>query len=93
MGTTVATGTFFVYGLSALFVAFGAYEIMFFFAGILLPLIAVAWIFSYPRLVKQKTEEETHEMQLQVELSHKKKLGWLWIPISILAVYVIYLSA
>lgn len=90
MGTTVATGTFFVYGLSALFVALGAYEIMFFLAGILLPLIALLWIFSYPKLVKQKTEEEAHEMQLSTELSHKKKLGWLWIPISILAVFAVF---
>ena len=89
MGTTVATGTFLVYGLSALFVALGAYEIMFFLAGILLPLIALLWIFSYPKLVKQKTEEEAHEMQLSTELSHKKKLGWLWIPISILAVFAV----
>ena len=90
MGTTVATGTFFVYGLSALFVALGAYEIMFFLAGILLPLIALLWIFSYPKLVKQKTEEEAHEMQLSTELIHKKKLGWLWISISILAVFAVF---
>ena len=90
MGTTVATGTFFVYGLSALFVALGAYEIMFFLAGILLPLIALLWIFSYPKLVKQKTEEVLHEMQLSTGLSHKKKLGWLWIPISILAVFAVF---
>ena len=90
MGTTVATGTFFVYGLSALFVALGAYEIMFFLAGILLPLIAVAWIFSYPKLVKQKTEEDAHEIQLPTELNHKKKLGWLWIPIIILAVFAVF---
>ena len=90
MGTTVATGTFFVYGLSALFVALGAYEIMFILAGILLPLIALLWIFSYSKLVKQKTEEEAHEMQLSTELSHKKKLGWLWIPIGILAVFAVF---
>lgn len=90
MGTTVATGTFFVYGLSALFVALGAYETMFFLAGILLPLIALLWIFSYPKLVKQKTEEVAHEMQSQTELSHKKKLGWLWIPIIIIAVFAVF---
>lgn len=90
MGTTVATGTFFVYGLSALFVALGAYEIMFFLAGILLPCIALLWIISYPKLVKQKAEEEAQEMPLQTELGHKKKLGWLWVPISVLAVFAIF---
>jgi OPA family glycerol-3-phosphate transporter-like MFS transporter len=90
MGTTVATGTFFVYGLSALFVALGAYEVMFFLAGILLPLIALLWIFSYSKLVKQKTEEAASEIQLQTELNHKKKRGWLWIPICILAVFAVF---
>ena len=38
MGTTVATGTFFVYGLSALFVKFLTYTVMFF--------VALLWRFS-----------------------------------------------
>ena len=49
-GTTVATGTLFVYGFSALFVALGAYKTMFFVAGVLLPSIAIIWFFAYPRL-------------------------------------------
>ena len=90
MGTTVATGTFFVYALSALFVALGAYKIMFFLAGSLLPCIALLWIVSYPKLVRQKREDAAHEMQPQTELDHKKKLGWLWVPIIIIAVFAVF---
>ena len=47
MGTTVAAGTFAVYGLSALFVRFFVYKIIFYVAAVLLPLIACIWFFSY----------------------------------------------
>lgn len=52
-----------------------------------MPLIVVVWIFSYPKLVKQQTEEVAHEIQSQTESNYKKQLGWLWIPINILAVF------
>jgi OPA family glycerol-3-phosphate transporter-like MFS transporter len=85
MGTTVATGTFFVYGLSALFVKFFTYTIMFFLAGILLPLIALLWIFAYPRLVKTKKE-----LSLQpISEERKGKLTGLWIPIFLLAFFAV----
>ena len=85
MGTTVATGTFFVYGLSALFVKFFTYTIMFFLAGILLPLIALLWIFAYPRLVKTKKE-----LSLQpISEERKGKLTGLWIPILLLAFFAV----
>ena len=90
MGTTVATGTFFVYGLSALFVALGSYIVMFFLAGILLPSIALLWIVSYPKLVKKRAEAVADEAQVQIKAGEKKQLGWLWIPIIILAVYAVF---
>ena len=62
MGTTVATGTFFVYGLSALFVGIGHYVLMFILAGILLPTISILWIFAYPKLVKKPAKTEESEI-------------------------------
>ena len=53
MGTTVATGTFLVYGLSALFVALKVFKVIFFVAGVLLPIIAITWLFSSPILAKK----------------------------------------
>ena len=85
MGTTVATGTFFVYGLSALFVKFLTYTVMFFVAGILLPAIALLWIFAYPHLVKNKKEPS---YQVQVE-EKKSGLAGLWAPILIMAFFAV----
>ncbi len=90
MGTTVATGTLFVYGLSALFVALGSYNVMFFLAGILLPVIAVLWIFAYPKLVKKREKTGKQEIQVQTGLNSKKQLGWLWFPIGILAIFAVF---
>ena len=47
MGTTVATGTFFVYGLSSVFVAFFSYHVIFIVATITLFTVALIWFFSY----------------------------------------------
>ncbi len=63
MGTTVAIGTFAVYGLSALFVAIGNYRVIFYVASVLLPTIALAWIFIYDKLTKNCLEEKNKEMQ------------------------------
>ena len=54
MGTTVAAGTFLVYGLSALFVALLDFRFIFYVAGGLLPSIAIVWIMAYPRLVHKR---------------------------------------
>ncbi|MBQ8725932.1 MAG: MFS transporter [Clostridia bacterium] len=59
MGTTVATGTFLVYGLSALFVALKVFKLIFFIAGILLPIIAITWFISSPLLAKKIISGQT----------------------------------
>lgn len=87
MGTTVATGTFFVYGLSALFVAFASYTIIFFVAGVLLPLIAVIWFSAYPNLVR--TEKEQSEESTLTSLVKTKKNTVFWISVCILALFAV----
>ena len=59
MGTTVATGTFLVYGLSSLFVALKVFKLIFFIAGILLPIIAITWFISSPILAKKIISGQT----------------------------------
>lgn len=88
MGTTVATGTLFVYGFSALFVALGAYKTMFIVAGVLLPSIAIIWFFAYPRLTGRKESREERTVQ---PLSTERKAGMpgLWIPICIFAGFAV----
>ena len=90
MGTTVATGTFAVYGLSALFVELGAYELTFFVAGILLPAIALLWLFSYPKLVGKIRPTDAPQEGAAVPQQPKKTLGLLWIPIVVLAIFAVF---
>lgn len=90
MGTTVAVGTVFVYGFSALFVWLGAYTTMFYTAGIVLPLIALLWLFAYPKLTKRETvaiEETSYEENKSLK---QTGIGGLWFAISILAVFAIF---
>jgi OPA family glycerol-3-phosphate transporter-like MFS transporter len=88
MGTTVATGTFLVYALSALFVAVSSYVITFVLAGILLPLIAIIWFVSYPKLIQEKVEV-SQEIEQENKVKQSSKIGVLWIPIIVLALFAI----
>ena len=90
MGTTVAIGTLFVYGFSALFVAFNVYQMMFYFASALLPLIAVVWLFSYPKLVTIKViKGEEEGGKVRDESSKTPLMQGLWLAIVILAFFAI----
>ena len=70
MGTSVAAGTFLVYGLSSLFVKFLSFKAIFYTACVLLPIVAVLWLLSCPkggRIVQTEVQsEDTAE-------SHDKK--------------------
>ena len=87
MGTTVATGTLIVYGLSALFVAWFSYNVMFFVAGILLPLIAVIWFFSYPKLTKKDNAPTENYSREVMTKSHLNSV--FWISVCVLAFYAV----
>lgn len=61
MGTTVATGTFIIYGISALFTAVASYTWTFCVAAALLLTISTVWFFSFDKLVpslRKECEEE-----------------------------------
>lgn len=91
MGTTVAAGTVFVYGLSALFVWMGAYTVMFYTAGIVLPLIALLWFFVYPKLTKTETVSIASELGKPMKRikQTKRTQSGLGVAISILAFFAI----
>ena len=61
MGTTVAIGTFLVYGLSALFVQFMHFRVVFYLAGIILPIVAILWAISFNSITENKSQEERNE--------------------------------
>ena len=77
MGTTVATGTFLVYGLSALFVAFKVFKLIFFIAGVILPTIALIWLFIINPLTNKikKLSQEREESDEDVEETENGKVG------------------
>lgn len=72
MGTTVATGTFAVYGLSALFVAIGNYRIIFYLASVILPAIALFWICFYDKLTKACVAEKSVESIVSATSEEKR---------------------
>lgn len=67
MGTTVATGTFIVYGLSALFVAFLSFEWTFYVASMILIVVAFIWLFGYNAVTQPSTCENAPESIKQGE--------------------------
>ena len=65
MGTTVATGTFLVYGLSALFVRLTDYRWTFCLAALLLVTVSIIWFFSFDGLVKPLKKEADEEVEME----------------------------
>ena len=63
MGTTVATGTLVIYGLSSLFAAFDKFKLAFYTAAIAGLFVAFVWFVVFKKAVllaeNEKTEEET----------------------------------
>lgn len=94
MGTTVATGTFIVYGLSSLFAVFHAFRVVFWIAGILIPCIAIVWLLFAQKLVKackdEYAQEETKEEQKAETVKEKSKLGsYLVVSLCALAFFAV----
>ena len=65
MGTTVATGTFLIYALSALFVKIN-FKLSFYLPATLFVVVALVWIFAYPSIVKRANEEAQQEESVVV---------------------------
>lgn len=73
MGTTVAVGTFAVYGLSALFAAISVYKAIFYLAAVLLPTIAIIWFLSFKSISQtQKTKDRESAPTVDSEATKKK---------------------
>ena len=78
MGTTVASGTFVIYGLSALFVAILSYKFVFITTSSLLFIVAIIWFSSFNKLVnplKEEREKEKVETSFSKEVIVKKSGG------------------
>lgn len=90
MGTTVAAGTFFVYGISAVFVALDAFKLSFYTAAFVLLGVALVWIFTVSKTVRSaKTEEEhrTPQPSQQVSAATTSRPSGLLTIVCMLAFY------
>ena len=86
IGTTVATGTFIVYGLSSLFVALGAFKIIFFLSGVLLPLIGLIWFVCIPKVTLKQEKHEEVEVKLN---KNKSVFGDLGLTVAVIALFAV----
>ncbi len=88
MGTTVATGTFAVYGISSLFAAVASYRVVFIIAACLVFTSALLWIFLYTPLVvplKAGREKEAETEKLSEKKSPVPSLLPLIVTLSLFA--------
>lgn len=92
MGTTVATGTFIIYGISSLLVATLSYKITFYIAAAIMLSAALIWLFSYSPLVNPLLAERASEVE-SVAVDEKKSLGTirgsLWAFIGVVALFAV----
>lgn len=92
MGTTVATGTFIVYGLSSLFSATLDYRATFFTAAALMLTVAFVWLFSFDGIVTPLREERRLNVD---DLTSAKKSGFAinaYLPAFLGVVFVFCIS-
>lgn len=80
MGTTVATGTMIIYGLSALFAEIANFRYAFFLPAIVLPLVGLIWLCVYGKLMrKAKAEADAEDVEddalVRSSSQEKGKLG------------------
>ncbi|MBQ8372573.1 MAG: MFS transporter [Clostridia bacterium] len=64
MGTTVASGTLVVYGISSLIAAVASYRIVFYIAAASVFAVAVAWLIAYEPFVRPLYRERSEELTL-----------------------------
>lgn len=73
MGTTVATGTLVIYGLSSVFAMFDMFKLSFYTAAFWDLIVAVLWIFLYRKAFKCAYEEKTKEVMSHNNEAKKEK--------------------
>lgn len=90
MGTTVAVGTFVVYGLSAVFVKFN-FQLSFFMATVVLLVVAIVWVVFVSRLIRETKASVEDEILPSSYAVKEKNLGdgkkWIFVIIVMLAFY------
>ena len=73
MGTTVATGTLVIYGLSSVFAMFDMFKLSFYTASFCDIIVAVLWLFLYRKAFKCAYEEKSKEDILHSNEAKKER--------------------
>lgn len=90
MGTTVAVGTFAVYGLSALFAAVSVYKAIFYLAAVLLPTIAIIWFLSFKSISQTQNTKDRESVPTVDSEATKKKADFGFVSlIIVMAIFAI----
>ena len=98
IGTTVAAGTFAIYAASALFASFDAFKLAFYTAAIVMPLVALFWLFAVPRIMRNAKalcygeEEASVSASEPCEQAQASGIGLrkaLYLSITVLAIYAV----
>ena len=92
MGTTVALGTFAIYGLSAVFASFNGFKWAFIVAGSVMIGVGVVWMITVPGIVKRAKEEESVYEIEEKKIDAKQDAGkltkrYIYLSIVLLAIY------
>ncbi len=78
MGTTVATGTLIIYGLSSIYAVFDKFKLAFYTAGIVVIAVAIIWLLLYNKAVtdaKNENEKEEKKEEAKTEVSSNIEQG------------------
>lgn len=67
MGTTVATGTLVIYGLSSIFAAFKQFKLSFYTAGVAVVIVSVVWLILYNKAESNAKSEKDCEEVVQAK--------------------------
>lgn len=95
MGTTVATGTFLVYGMSALFVATVSYKATFIVAAVLMIIVSFVWLIRFDSLAGPLREERRLDMPASTagdvakSVTHSGDNGGVILLVGVLALFAI----
>lgn len=90
MGTTVATGTFLVYGMSAVFATALSWRVTFFVAAAILIFAALVWLIRFDRLVTPLLREREEETQmLKTEQRRASGFGPILAMLCVLALFAV----
>ena len=90
MGTTVATGTFLVYGMSSLFVAIADFRITFYTAASIMFLSALVWFFTFNKFTSEaKGDDEAIAVTEEKKATQTNFTGSVGVLTAVLAFFAV----